>query len=192
MRRFLTIAFTLTAGTLVAGAGLQTTLYEVDSASRFWIDGSSTVGDYTCEADAVSGYGHLGEARGLAAEVTVPVRSFDCGSGRMNNDLYRSLASDAHPSIQFVLDQAEILDPEPRPGASVSVRTTGTLRLAGASRRLTFVAEGRRLPDGRVTLQGHQPLRMSDFGVEPPSHILGLINAHDDIVARFDIIAATR
>jgi len=189
MFRLLTIAFALTAATLLVAAGVQPTRYEVDSASRFWIDGSSTVGNYTCEADAVSGYGHLGQARDLVAEVAVTVRSFDCGSGAMNSDFYRALAADAHPAIRFVLDGAETLDSEPRPGAWVRVRTTGTLYLAGEGRRLMFEAQGQRMPDGRVTLQGRQALRMSDFGIDPPSHLLGLIHAHDDIVARFDIVA---
>lgn len=182
----------LAALTGIGATGAQPDRYEVASGSRFWIDGTATTGGWTCEADAVSGHGRLGEAQELAAEVAVSVRAFDCGSGLMNRDLYRALAADAHPTIQFVLERAETLSAEARPGAWVRVRTTGTLRLAGTARRLTIEAEGRRLPDGRVALRGRQALRMSDFGVEPPSHALGLVRAHDAIVARFDLVATAR
>ena len=164
--------------------------YVLASGSRFWIDGTATTGAWTCEADDIRGAGEVGGA--LAAEVAVLVRDFDCGSRPMNRDLYRALAADAHPSIEFVLDGAEALAPEARPGAWVPVRATGTLRIAGAARRLTIRAEGRRQADGRVALRGRQALRMTDFGVRPPSHALGLVRAHDDIVARFDLVAVAR
>lgn len=192
MRPSLPIVLVLLTTALLGAAVLLPTRYEVSPESRFWIDGTSTVGAYTCEAEAMSGYGLLGDGRELAAEVAIPVRAFDCGSGPQNRDLFRALRADAHPAIRFELERAETLDAEARPGAPVRVRTTGTLRLAGTARRVTLDATGRRLAGGRVALQGHLPLRMTEFGVEPPSHALGLIRAHDAIVARFDLVAAAR
>ena len=191
-RRSLPIALALLAAVVLGAARMLPTRYEVAPQSRFWIEGTSTVGGYTCAAEGVSGYGILGDGRELAAEVVVPVRAFDCGSGPQNGDFYRALRADAHPVIRFELERAETLDPETRPGAPVRVRTTGTLRIAGVARTVTLVATGRRLADGRVALQGSQNLRMTDFGIEPPSHALGLIRASDAIVARFDLVAAAR
>lgn len=192
MRRPLPLVLVLLTTALLGAAVLQPTRYEVAPQSRFWIDGTSTVGAYTCEAEGVSGYGLLGDGRELAAEVVVPVRAFDCGSGPQNRDFYRALRADAHPTIRFELERADVLDAEVRPGAPVRVRATGTLRIAGTARSVTLVATGRHLSDGRVALQGSQNLRMSDFGIEPPSHALGLIRAHDAIVARFDLVAVAR
>ncbi|MDX1419899.1 MAG: YceI family protein [Rubricoccaceae bacterium] len=181
----------LLASALLGAALLQPVRYEVASESRFWIEGTSTVGDYTCATETVSGYGVVGDGR-LAAEVAVPVRTFDCGSGPQNADFYRALRAEAHPAIRFELERAEALGAEARPGAPVRVRTTGTLYIAGTARQVTLDAVGRRLTDGRVAVEGHQRLRMTDFGVEPPSHALGLIRAHDPIVVRFDLVAAAR
>lgn len=164
--------------------------YELAPESRFWIDGTATTGAWTCESDAVLGRGRLGDGRALEATVAIPVREFDCGSRPMNRDLYDALRADAHPAIEFVLAEAETLAPETRPGAWVRVRATGTLRLAGADRHISVVTLGRRRSDGRVDLEGQQALRMSDFGVRPPSHALGLVRAHDPIVVRFDLVAA--
>lgn len=169
---------------------LPTERYEVTPDSRFYIDGTATTGDWTCEADGVSGTGTLGDDGSLTAEVTIPVREFDCGFGPMNRDLRRALRAREHPAIEFELGSAEVLVEETEPGAWVAVSTSGTVRLAGATRPLTITAEGRRLPDGSVELRGQHPLRMSDFGVEPPSHAMGLVRAHDDIVARFTLTAS--
>ena len=165
--------------------------YEVAAGSQFWIDGNATTGRWTCQADAVRGHGLVGEAHELAAQVTVPVRDFDCGSGPMNRDLYHALAAEAHPAITFDLDTAETLREAPA-GGWARVRATGTLRLAGVARRVTVDAEGRRLAANRVALRGEHRLRMTDFDVTPPSHALGLVRAHDAIRVRFDLTATAR
>jgi len=185
--RHLAALVLLTLGSF--GATLPPDRYEVSQESRFWIDGTATTGPWTCEAEDVSGHGVLG-GDALRAEVSVPVRAFDCGSGPMNRDLRHALRADAHPAIAFTLDRAETLGQETRPGAWVRVRATGRLRLAGVERSITLDAEGRRLADGRVALRGREGLRMTDFGVDPPSHALGLVRAHDPIVVRFDLVAA--
>lgn len=166
--------------------------YEVSPESRFWIDGTSTVGAYTCTASGVNGYGVFAEGEELAARLVVPVHGFDCGSGAQNRDFYRALQAEAYPTIEFDLERAEPLEAESQPGAPVRLRATGTLRIAGVGRRLTLTATGRRLAAAGVSVQGQQRLRMTDFGVEPPTHALGLIRAHDAIVARFDILATAR
>ncbi len=185
MRRLPILAL-LVLGSL--GAAPVHDRYEVAPESRFWIDGSATTGPWTCEADGISGHGVLG-GDALRAEVSVPVRAFDCGSGPMNRDLRHALRADAHPAIAFTLDRAETLGGDARPGAWVRVRATGRLRLAGVERPVTLDAEGRQLADGRVALRGRKDLRMTDFDVDPPSHALGLVRAHDPIVVRFDLAA---
>lgn len=161
--------------------------YVIAAGSRVWIDGSATTGRWTCEADQVHGHGLVSDGAGLTAQGTLPVRDFDCGSGPMNRDLYRALLADAYPAIEFVLTRAEA--PGRADGGWAPVTATGTLRIAGVARTVAITAEGRRLPDGRVALRGEKPLRMSDFGVRPPSHALGLVRAHDAITARFDLVA---
>lgn len=162
--------------------------YEVTSGSHFWIDGTATTGAWTCATEAVTGEGVLG-GEALSATVAVPVRAFDCGSGPMNRDMRRALRAGDHPTITFELTDAETPRSQARPDVWVRVRVRGTLRLAGTQRPVTLTADGRQLADGRVEIRGRQPLRMSDFGVEPPSHALGLVRAHNDIVVRFNLLA---
>jgi len=189
MRR---LAAALTLVALVGLAPAPPTRYAVADGSRFWIDGTATTGAWTCEARTVGGRAELDGARRLDGEVVVPVRAFDCGSRPMTRDLRNALGAAAHPDVRYVLDGAEALASEPRPGAWVPVRAVGTLRLAGATRRVAVTAEGRRRADGRVDVRGRLPLRMTDFGVEPPAHALGLVRAHDAITVRFDLVAAPR
>ena len=169
--------------------------YTVRPDSRFWIDGTSTVNSFTCAASEVAGFGSvdeeaMGDARraDLRAEVVIPVRAFDCGLRQMNRDFYEALKGKAYPAVRFALRRAELLASDGR-SEWTPVRVWGAITLAGEQRAVTVTARGQRLADGRVRIQGRHPLRMTDFGIEPPTGLLGLVRAHDDIVVRFDLVA---
>ena len=181
----------LSAALLGAAGGAFPEAYTVDAQSRFRIDGTSTVGRYSCAAGAVAGAADVPPAGPVTAEVTVGVGSFDCGQSRMNRDFRRALHAEGHPEIRFDLDRAEVLAAETRAGAWVPVRATGRLRLAGVERAVTIAAEGQRMGRGRVRLRGQHPMRMTDFGVDPPSGMLGMVRAHDRIVVGFDLTASS-
>ena len=190
MRPFFRLLLLVVVGLALAAAATSPSpvRYEIAQESRFWIDGTATTGRWTCEADDVSGHGVIGVGA-LSAEVAVPVRDLDCGSGLMNRDLARALGAEDYPEIAFTLDHAEAVGGEPALGVWAAVEATGTLRLAGADQEITVQAEGRRQPDGRVELRGRHALLMTDFGVHPPSHAFGLVHARDAIVARFELVA---
>ena len=162
--------------------------YIVQPASSFWIEGSTGLGGFTCEAEHVTGLGVQESRDSVRATVAVPVQSFDCGRDRMNSDLYQALHGDDHPAVHLRLDSAAVAGTPS--DAWTDVQAWGTLALAGAERPVYLQAEGRRLPGGAVQLRGEYGLRMTDFGVEPPSGPLGLVRARDAITVRFDLVAA--
>lgn len=183
------------SGLLVGVPATAQAQYIVRPASQFWIDGTSTVNAFTCAASEVAGSGTVDEAAldasqqaDLRAEVVIPVRAFDCGVRQMNRDLYEALKGAAYPAVRFALRHAELL-PSAASAEWTPVKVRGTLTLAGAQRPVTVMARGQRLPDGRIRIQGRHALRMTDFDIEPPTGLLGLVRAHDDIVVRFDLIA---
>lgn len=183
---------TLGAVVFVAAAALAPPpeRYVLDPAgSRFWIDGTSTMGRYTCRAARLDGSGTLDEAtapRGRA-ELRVEVRSFDCGQAQMNRDFRNALRASAHPRVTLTVERASVR-PAAAGGRTVAATATGTLRLAGVSRPLTFEATARPLGGGRYRVEGQHALKMTDFGVPPPTGLMGLVRAHDRVVARFDVV----
>ena len=193
MRRSFLISFLVPAAIALMAAGAVSPRYAVVNGSHFWIDGTSTLGRYTCEGAGIAGTASIPENESeVSAELTVPVEGFDCGKSRMNRDFYNALKGDDYPIITFSVHDAEVLEESASPEAWVRVRATGTLRLAGVERPLALTAEGRRLRSGRVQVRGQHALRMTDFGVDPPSGLMGLVRAHDGVVARFDLVAAPR
>jgi polyisoprenoid-binding protein YceI len=191
MPRRLIIAIALPVALLGAAGGGVSPRYVVTGGSSFRIDGTSTVGRYSCSAARVDGRADVppNGAEQATAEVTVGVGSFDCGNSRMNRDFRDALRQQEHPSIRFTLDDARVIGTEPRPGAWVPVRARGRLSLAGVERRIDIRAQGRRAGHGAVTLRGEHPMRMTDFQVDPPTGLLGAVRAHDAVVVRFELHA---
>lgn len=195
MKRFHVIGSMITLiGLFLLGGGRVAdaqTLYELAPESRLWIDGSSTVNRFTCEADQADGQGLLGrEVDQVEALVRIPVEDFDCGNRRMNKDLYKAMRAQDHPHIVFDLNAVHMvadasMDDEP------TLRVVGELALAGTERVVEVEVEGEELEDGRLRATGSIALEMTDFGINPPSGLLGLVKAHDRILVRFDLVASS-
>lgn len=178
-----------------APAALDAERFVVTDGSRFWIEGTTSVNSFRCEAPHVAGFANVEatetEETAVEAVVAVPVRAFDCGIRQMNRDLYDALQGRQHPAVRFALDGAEVLG-RPDSDGWANVRAWGTLALAGAERPVTLDAEGRRLADGRVELRGQHALRMTDFNIDPPRGPLGIVRARDQITVRFALLAHTK
>jgi polyisoprenoid-binding protein YceI len=188
----LMVLASLLSGAQRATAQVRLTL---DDESQLWIEGSSSVNTFTCDAGTIDGTGFFETqtspgSREAIAEVTVPVRQFDCGKSRMNQDLYDALKAEAHPQIRFRLSKAELAAPATDTGAyPLPLHVTGKLTIAGAERPVTLAVQGQQQPNGTYRATGSLPLLMSDFGIDPPTALLGLIKAHDKITVRFNLIA---
>ena len=188
MNRLLTLLVfgSLTLGSFgAAPASRAQVAYAVGAESRLSIDGSATTGRFTCTSTDVRGSGTLAVERPSAA-VLVPVKALDCGHGPMNRDLRNALDADDHPAIRFELDDAQVMD---ETAEGYQLRASGRLHIAGTTRPVAVVLQGERLASGALRATGQVPLRMTDFGIAPPTALLGLVKAQDDILVRFDLVA---
>jgi polyisoprenoid-binding protein YceI len=163
--------------------------YVLTEDTKLWVEGTSTVHDWRCDAAGFEGQLDIeAGTNGIAqAEVTVPVDQLECKNGTMNKKTRNALKSDDHPAIHFVLDAAEVT-----PGADggFSAATTGRLTIAGQTHTVELAVEGRWMDDGRVQLTGALPLLMSDFGVDPPTAMLGTLKTRDAVTVHFEAVAA--
>lgn len=196
------VALMLTAAPQAAA---QNTFDVVKEASSFRIEGTSTVNSFTCRTGEVDGRARLSgdplrtvaeESRPTPmAQVAVPAGSFDCGKSRMNKDFYEALKAEAYPTIRYELHDAQLISGVQAvrgkaDAGPIKIAADGMLTIAGEQRPVHVVAEGQSLGEGLYRLTGSVPLRMTDFGVEPPTALLGLVKAHDDIEVHFEIVAA--
>jgi polyisoprenoid-binding protein YceI len=155
-------------------------------SSTLWIEGDSTLHPYSSTSTALAVAFSLeapGEASAaLAAKaparmtVTVPVESLKSAHSGLDKNLRKTLKASEHPAITFTLRSYKV------EGANVTAE--GELSVAGKPRAvlLTSRLEAR---GGALFVEGSQPLKMTDFGIKPPTMMLGAVKTSDDVTVRW-------
>lgn len=183
----------LLAGLTLSGvAGAQE--LSVQRGARLFIDGTSTVRKFTCRTEALDVRLERGTAGGLTpeqlqgavsrAELAIPARQLRCGDGTMDEHMYTALQAKQHPIIRFKMARYEV---GAREGDAVALRLHGELTLAGATLPVTVQAKGRAKADGTLQVEGRHELRMTDWGVKPPTLMLGALKVGDTVTLRFEL-----
>lgn len=164
--------------------GAQTRLTVTD-ASRMWVDGTSTIHDWTCSVGKVEGSITLDAALGGVSEaiVTVPSSSIDCDNGTMNKKMASALDIKSHPTIRYILKSADVANE----GGELHIDAVGTLEVAGSNKDITASLVGVPTANGGYKFSGTLPVTMSDFGIKPPTAMLGTLKSGDSVTVRFEI-----
>lgn len=155
-------------------------------SSRLWLEGDSTLHPYSSTSTAVfaaftfEGPGSAAEA--LAAKtparmrLTVPVDSLKSAHSGLDKNLRKALKASEHPDITFTLRSYKV------DGASVSAE--GELSVAGKARAV-LLSSRLEARGGVLFVEGAQPLKMTDFGIKPPTMMLGAVKTSDDVTVRW-------
>lgn len=187
----------LTALLTIAGSlHAQSVRLAVGPESKLWIEGGSNLHDWSCKASSIEAAIEVDESFVKATtaaptslkkvQVKVPVRNLKCGNGKMDNNLYKALKADDAPEISYILATFEVV-----PGAvkdSFTVKAVGALTVAGTEKTVNMDVTAARLPDGGVRAEGTLPLLMTDFGVKPPTALLGTLRTDNKITVKFSLL----
>lgn len=159
------------------------------------VDGTSTVRDFSCRAKTLNAQLKPGAAdaslaldtlAGAIAEVQleVPIKDLDCANETMNEHMREALQAEKNPTIRLRVTGYEV-------GAAAEgaapVKLQGELTIAGATKPVTLVASARPAADGTLHVEGRYALKMTDWGVKPPSLMLGTMKVRDLVHIRFDV-----
>lgn len=179
--------FTLFVGlALVAATVVVQTNYKSTAESRIWVDGTSTIHDWTCEVgDVQADIASEDDFSDLTnAVITVKSDALECKNGTMNKKALSALNAKKHATIRFTAVSNEV----GLSGDDVTIDTNGRLELAGKTNPVKATVAGKKQADGSIRLTGSVPLTMSDYDIKPPTAMLGTIRTGDDVTVRFDIV----
>jgi hypothetical protein len=118
-------------------------------------------------------------------EVSVPVKDIQSDTRGLTGNIHNYLKADAHPNITFVLK--EIVSIETTSTSDVNITAKGTLKAAGGSSEVTMTVVGKQLPNGNIQFIGSPDLLMTDFGISPPTAVMGTVRARDEFKVTFTI-----
>lgn len=148
------------------------------STSKMWVDGTSTVHDWTVNVERVSGTLFQNGTKIDSVKITVPVNSMKSGKSGMDDKVYEALKSNRFPNISIVGKNIDL--------SSGSAVVQASVTIAGAT-KVVPVTVKRAVAGSVATYTGSVNLKMTDFKVAPPTAMLGAIKAGDAITLRFDM-----
>jgi polyisoprenoid-binding protein YceI len=168
---------------------------KLQPASRIWVSGTSNVKNFECKAvdplvaveatkpDAVNEI-VKGEKAVGAVHLKVDVATMDCGSGTMNGHMKEAMNPKAHPSIEFAVESYALV----KAADSVGVTLEGTLNINGVPKQVTIDAGAKNVSENVLHLTGAYELDMKDYGVKPPSLMLGTMRVGEKVHVHFDLL----
>ena len=185
--RHLTIIFALSIG-----SHLQAQQWQLDQATppEVTITGTSTLHDWTVTCAEVKDVpNQLTVDPSNAGEIAdfgfkVPVTGMDGGRGSsMNEKINNAFQSSEHPVVEYK-QTAPAKVSQANAAGEFTIQSTGTLFMAGASKPVQINCTGV-TKDDKLVITGNQELKMSEFGMTPPSAMFGQIKTNDNIVVNY-------
>lgn len=146
------------------------------------IDGGSSTKDWSMTSNTASGNGQFtvdgGELRGIQSlTVELQAESLKSGTRGLDNNAYKALKTKQHKTIRFTLREIT--------GTGTNRQARGDLNIAGTSRPISFpVIVGK--SGNNFTFNGSIPIKLTDFGIDPPTALMGAIKTRDEATISFN------
>lgn len=195
---------TLLMATAAIGLGATTAVAQgpaairlrLEPGSEIAIQGTSTLHDFRCKTNKILAYVDVDPAytRDLtkvakplvSVKVNIVARTLTCGNGTMDNNMYKTLKTGQFPLIKYTMSGYDLLDATT---SSFSATTRGTLQIAGQDKGIEIKINASSLAEGKATAEGEQTLKLTDFGIDPPSFMLGRLKVGNEIKVKFNLKA---
>lgn len=159
--------------------------YVLDRNYAVTIHGTSNLHDWDETIETVTGNANINWNQDKyfdldAINITMNVYSIKSNEGSfMNNNTYKALKADAHPVITFTLRSPLKSIKANSLGNNVSI--AGNLTIAGVTNNITMQVKLVMDSQRKLTIEGSQIIKMTDYGVKPPTALFGAIRVHDSI-----------
>ena len=172
----------------------RATALDLQPTSRLWISGTSTVRSFECSAstfdanvESVPGAATAvlaGEKAVSAVEIRVNTERLDCKNGTMNEHMLKALKAKTNPTIVFKLASYDLA----KQAEAVRVTLNGTLSMGGVEKPISLTANATEGTSGMLHVVGTHELRMSEWGLKPPTLMLGTMKVDERVKVGFDLL----
>lgn len=171
--------------------------YSFDDATKLTIAGTSNVNSFDCKCNDKFpkssiriNFDSPNKIRFSNGKLLLKSSKLDCNNSRMNKDLCDALKADQYPNI--IID---LLDAKVDAGLLekldnwVDIKVTVALTITNISKLHTMAVKVIRVAPNKLRFTCSHEILLTDFGIEPPTALLGFIKVNNKIKINFDIQA---
>lgn len=160
--------------------------YKLDNDTSFMkIEGTSSLHDWHINVEKQAGNIVLEQSETVSLKglnLTVESESLKSGKSRMDKNTYKALETDDYNKITFKLKKTTEI--KSLGDNTYEVKGIGQLTIVGNTKDITMTLKIE-IKDDMVLLSGKNEIKMTDFGVEPPTALLGTIKTGDAITITY-------
>lgn len=179
----------LLPGASPAGADLRR-FTPVAAKSEVSFTASFPLGDFTGRTQDIAGEFRADPAdlrSGVTGMLRIRAYAIRTGDDGRDREMYRLLAVDRHPEIRFTIERIDASFPSTTDRTDVLLTIAGLMSIRGMERQMAFPGRAR-LRDDKLWVRGEGQLRMSQFGMTPPSRFF--MDVKDTLLVNFDVTLA--
>lgn len=165
----------------------------VQPASTLKVTGKTNVNKFTCQIQSYCGADTLvlqdaGQAppRFLKGNVRLEATGFNCGNTIMTNDFHKTIQSKLYPQIEISFVSLERF-----PSYSCRnelIRSSMVISLAGVAKTFDMDCVIEAESNGVFHLMGSRCFQFSDFNLEAPSKMFGMIKVDETLDVSFHLV----
>lgn len=155
------------------------------------IKGTSNIHDWISSVEKINGeavysFDDRGQLSVQQCKVVIPVKSIKSNkSSIMDNKTWNALKSKSHANIEYELDRFEKVKHN---GDLFTASTSGKLKIAGQTQFIQMDIKGSKLITGGIEICGTKKLKMTEFGIDPPTALMGTLTTGNEVEIDFRII----
>ncbi len=163
--------------------GFAQKTFQLDAKPDLKVSGTSTLHDWEMPSSTATGSMTATETAAKLTEIksltiTMPAESIKSGKKAMDKKAYEAMKTDKHKNVVFTLKSAS------KTGDTWTL--TGTFNIAGTTKQVNLKAK-EIVSNGVYGLNGSYSFKLSDYGITPPTAMMGTIKTGDDVKISFNV-----
>ena len=162
--------------------------YSIRDNSELFISGTTNVNSFCCTSREsghkgtvqyrYSGKDYIDVSEG---QLDLTTHLMDCGNKQITKDLHKALRADDYPFIKIQLNALQLQDIIPDKEGWMKALADTDVIIAGCSNHKFIDIQYRILADHVIEAHGATKLCITDFGIDPPKALMGLIKVDDEV-----------
>jgi len=152
--------------------------------------GSSNVHDWVMTSTAMQSQGDFivsgDKLLGLhSLSFRLAVKSLHSEHASMDDRTYKSVNASKYPDISYKLNSAVVT---PAGAGKYLIKTKGDLTLSGSTQPVSIEVTATMGADNVITCTGEKKIQLTDYGIKPPTFMLGAMKVTNDLTIQFNLI----
>jgi hypothetical protein len=191
--KILTISNKILFGILVLGFSITMSAQAKFTAKtvNIAVSGTSTLHDWVMKSSTgdcnvtftTDATGNLTDVSSMT--MSVSSKALKSGKDAMDKNAYKTLKADKNPTITATLKSADVTTKDNK---TYAIKSVVKLTIAGKTLETELTGTAKKISDTSYSIKGEKKLSMKEYGMEPPSFMLGAVKTGNDVVLSYDVV----